>query len=92
MYIQYFANYTDQATIAYHAKKMQKSKIGYAHRYFFLYETRSLITITQEITDHTKPIRTNITQTTEGALPEIKQTTKPSKVRGSIQYPITLID
>jgi hypothetical protein len=45
-----------------------------------------------DTTDQTKPKITKIKQTKEGAFPEIKDTTNPSKVRGSIQYPITLID
>jgi len=50
------------------------------------------MTMTHDTTDQTKPKSTKIKQTKEGAFPEIKETINPNKVRGSMQYPITLID
>lgn len=59
--------------------------MGYAHRYFLVYDTRSRITIRQEMVDHPKPNRINSSRTTAGVLVGSNDTIKPITAKGIMQ-------
>ena len=54
--------------------------------------TRSLITIMQDIVDQTSPINTRIKFTKDGVADGRQATMNPNIAKGSIQYPMMLID